>query len=408
LSTAFPAGTFGSKLEHFETTYLEYLQEARVRLEKCNQACYTWQYLYDGENPSYSCLGADIGNVSHMLNISVSDSSLPQREVKRSISSDIEERERIEVKKSDEIGKHKTIQINSSSCDSRVENSNFSSTEGAIVNSDIVNNEIPLRRSTASYRDTFSSDKELMLYLDESGSPVDKSASLEESVKCLDTLLSSVSASVSRTSTPRKDISHEATLDSDFGDENELSTVYFDCETSQNEGEDVFKSINETSYDIIDDPTKNKTNNGTEFEIVDSQIGSENGKSKENKSNNVTSFVDITTEQDQSVLKPKHQGKIGEPDIEKLDDDSLNIVDDHYKAQAKGGILVTKAADKDASQTSPEPKDASKGDKSVRFAGDSALAPNLLEVSSQSVLGVGMTSVKQSTTPNIGKNFDFV
>ncbi|XP_045203836.2 FHF complex subunit HOOK interacting protein 1B-like isoform X4 [Mercenaria mercenaria] len=405
VSTAFPPGTFGSKLEHFETTYLEYLQEARVRLKKCNQACRTWQYLYDGENPAPTCLGADVGNVSHVLNISVSDSNLHQRDVNRSSVSD-EERERHvtdSIKSGQirgQIGKHKIVQINASSCDSSVEHTDFNSSESAIARSDIEKNEILQKRNMASYRETFTSDKELMQFLDESGSPSDKSVSLEESVKCLDTLLSCVSASISRTSTPRKDLSNEATLDSNFGEENEMSTVYYDCETSQNEAEDVFKSINETSYDIIDDPTKSKINNATEFEIVDSQ--SLNNNNVSSKSKNMTSFVDITSEPDQSVLQPKNQERTNELDIEKLDDDALNIVDDHYKAQVKSGILVTKSIEKDATESSHEQKDLPKGDKSVRFAADASSAPNLLEFSSPSVLGVGMTSVRQSTTPNIG------
>lgn len=411
VNTAFPPGSFGSKLEHFETTFLEYLQEAHVRLEKCNQACRTWQYPYDGEIPPPTCLGLDIGNVSHVLNISMSDSSLQQREVNSIVVYEGREINSNANASSVEKQGSKTVQSNSNTCDSSLGN-DFQPTDSAIDN-DILKDDISLARDMASYRETFTSDKELMQFLDESGSPLDKSVSVEDSVKCLDTLMSSVSASFSRTSTPRKDLTRDGTLDTNFGDENEMSTVYYDCETSQNEGLDVFKSINETSYEIIEDPAKDKTNNASEFEILGSQTKIKTGDGTEfeivdtrnncnlsSKTNNVTSFIDITSGSENSVLKAKSQEEKTKPildDIEEVDD-SLNIVDDHYKALTKGGILVTKSGEKD--NESVEQKD--KGDKSVRFA-ETVSAPNLHELPSQSLLGVGMTSVKQSPTPNIGK-----
>ncbi|XP_033743484.1 FTS and Hook-interacting protein-like isoform X2 [Pecten maximus] len=47
-----PASSKGSKLEHFETNYNDYLQEARKSLENTCKACRCWTYPYDGENPS--------------------------------------------------------------------------------------------------------------------------------------------------------------------------------------------------------------------------------------------------------------------------------------------------------------------------------------------------------------------
>lgn len=49
--TAFPPGTFGSKLEHYETNYNDYLAEAKIMLQTCAEACQCWSFRFDGDNP---------------------------------------------------------------------------------------------------------------------------------------------------------------------------------------------------------------------------------------------------------------------------------------------------------------------------------------------------------------------
>ncbi|XP_060080031.1 FHF complex subunit HOOK-interacting protein 1B-like [Ylistrum balloti] len=51
-TTLSPASSKGSRLEHYETDYNEYLLEARKSLENTCKACRIWAYPYDGDNPS--------------------------------------------------------------------------------------------------------------------------------------------------------------------------------------------------------------------------------------------------------------------------------------------------------------------------------------------------------------------
>lgn len=391
---AFPPGSFGSRLEHFETTYLEYLHEAHVRLEKCTQACHSWQYPYDGKCPTPSSLDMDGTNVSYGLDLSVTFSE--QRETSSA---------RDEVTYIGEVEKHKSVQNDSIACDNRLENYTCNPVDSAIDNSDIMTDEIPKPINMASFRERYASQEEFMQFLEENNSPTDRSVSVEESVKCLDSLMSSVSASVSKTSTPRKGLNQERTLDTDFGDENEMSTVYYECETSQVEGDEVFKSINDTSYDIIDDPTKNKTTNTTEFEILHSEMKSLNNNNSIDKMQNVTSFIDISTPPENSVSKSEAESEETNIESSHVDTDkvgnAIHIVEDHYKTRIKSGILMKKLPSTGVDDSDSEQKDIPK-DKSVRFT-EPLSVQNVVEISARSMLGVGMTTVKPSTTPNIGE-----
>ena len=46
------APQWGSKLEHYETNYMDYLIAVRPQIVQCIHACYCWSAPYDGENPS--------------------------------------------------------------------------------------------------------------------------------------------------------------------------------------------------------------------------------------------------------------------------------------------------------------------------------------------------------------------
>ena len=51
-----PPGSLGTKLEHYETNYMEYLGSARAKVQGCCTACQCWCYPYDGDNPSADIL----------------------------------------------------------------------------------------------------------------------------------------------------------------------------------------------------------------------------------------------------------------------------------------------------------------------------------------------------------------
>lgn len=55
-SPSMPPGSLGTKLEHYETSYLEYLDSARIKVEDCVNACRCWCYPYDGDSPSAEIL----------------------------------------------------------------------------------------------------------------------------------------------------------------------------------------------------------------------------------------------------------------------------------------------------------------------------------------------------------------
>ena len=51
LGSTHAVNTFGSRLDHFETSYVEYLEYARQRITECGEACQCWSAAYDGDDP---------------------------------------------------------------------------------------------------------------------------------------------------------------------------------------------------------------------------------------------------------------------------------------------------------------------------------------------------------------------
>ena len=51
-----PPGSLGTKLEHYETSYMEYLESARAKVQDCTNACQCWCYPYDGDSPTVEIL----------------------------------------------------------------------------------------------------------------------------------------------------------------------------------------------------------------------------------------------------------------------------------------------------------------------------------------------------------------
>lgn len=63
--------SWGTKLEHFETSYMEYLGAAREKIEQCMGSCSTWTAPYDGDNPSPDSLSADTPDDSTLPDLDV-------------------------------------------------------------------------------------------------------------------------------------------------------------------------------------------------------------------------------------------------------------------------------------------------------------------------------------------------
>ncbi len=51
VSASLPSGLLGTRLEHYETNYMEYLEYARAKVQTCMEACSCWCYPYDGDSP---------------------------------------------------------------------------------------------------------------------------------------------------------------------------------------------------------------------------------------------------------------------------------------------------------------------------------------------------------------------
>ncbi|WAQ99642.1 F16A1-like protein [Mya arenaria] len=387
VNTAFPPGTFGSKLEDFETSYLEYLADAHLRVLKCSQACHSWQYPYDGDDPPFTSFDVDPSNQSIELSKDFTDSVSNKTDESKFASTDAENVSSLE--RTDGVENNSNVVPRS--CD----NSDFSIVDSAIVKTDIGDDDISLTYERASKRGRFTSDEDFITMLEESAIPQDKSANVEDSLKNLESVLTTVSQtmSISCTSTPRKDRS----LDGEsmvLGAEGEMSSVYFDCETSHADDSAAFKSIDDTSFDVIDDPTRQKTTNATEFEIVDTQITQSSNKTKaeqSSKPSDITSFIDISSAAQNS-------------DTEKLnsDTDSMEVSVHHFgteipkSLQPVSGILVTKATEEEK----VDGQTGTKGDKSVRFSETTQVQTI---GSAKLSFSIGLNpSVRGVGTPNIG------
>ena len=381
IKTAFPAGTFCSKLEHFETSYLEYLHDAHIMLQKCATACRVWLYPYDGEKPPTNILD----NLSIILqNTSdVSDDGDGVKDVTPSVV------EIVETSSSDKAIEQAT------SCDIPVQI--IGKRRGSAIddNDDDIKESENIAKDTASVQTNYMSEEEFVSFLDDSESPVDKSFTIDDSVKSLESILSSLSAkSISKTSTPRKDFSSDERKEksNEFLENGELSSVYFDCETSRDICDSDFKSANETSFEVIGETQeKIKTANVTEFEIVDIQVSAVEGKNETRPSKDSTPFINITTAKDN---KAKGDGNTAaERDLKDSAEDSIEKERVENYFPAGDGDSIRKSSLKSDNKSM-------KGDKSVRFAATTSVH-TAVDTSS---LNVGFSSkISSSNAPSVGE-----
>ena len=398
VSTGFPAGTFGSRLEDFETSYLEYLSEAHLRVQLCQRACVTWQHAYDGDDPTPdSSLGGGLtraGGGTSRGNVSTSTGG----EISPDVSGgDVSNLEPDPATDDTQLHTQDSTRHSLPPLMNNHDNSEFTIVDSAIVKMcryDSKEDNTSQVYNPATKRGRYTTEEEFISMLEESASPQEKSANVEESLKCLESLLSSYTQpmSISCTSTPRKDLSVDSMV---LGAEGDVSTVYYDCD-SHLDDTGAFTSANETSFDIIENMTS-KTKNTTEFEVVSSQSeqsNSEQSVSQSSKCPDRTSFVDISASGSPAP---------GEASLctERMnsDQEAMEVIVNHFSMEGQAAppplasILVSRPHG-----TAEE----TRADKSVRFS-ETTFAQHGSEAASTSSLQAGHKSAGKSlTTPNIG------
>lgn len=243
-NTAFPPGTFGSKLEHYETNYYDYLAEAKSQLESCAKACQRWVYPYDGQNPSMDAL-VDNGSESESMQISsVTETGLCNSGANSRMLEDVNGSNGGPLQRSSEVDE---VFLSDNSCQSSVPDLTYLLTS----------------YDSNSFMSSPEKIEDFIQYLDEVPTPPDLEKTFEESVNSLDSILSSL---CSRT---------------------ESSSVKSSNNTSVN--------LELSPQSIADDSTK-AIGDGTTFEVINStRDGVESDPSKGSPSQDTTSsFVEIS------------------------------------------------------------------------------------------------------------------
>lgn len=243
-NTAFPPGTFGSKLEHYETNYYDYLAEAKSQLESCAKACQRWVYPYDGQSPSMDAL-VDNGNESESMQISsVTETGLCNSGANSRMLEDMNGSNGGPLRRSSEVDE---VLIADNSCQLSVPDLTYLLTS----------------YDSNSFMSSPEKIEDFIHYLDEVPTPPDLEKTFEESVNSLDSILSSL---CSRT---------------------DSSSVKSSNNTSVN--------LELSPQSIADDSTK-AVGDGTTFEVINStRDGVESDPSKGSPSHDTTSsFVEIS------------------------------------------------------------------------------------------------------------------
>ncbi|KAK3575941.1 hypothetical protein CHS0354_001144 [Potamilus streckersoni] len=389
LKTNFPPGSDGSKLEHFETSYLEYLHEARTSVRNCVKACQKWSVPYDGENPAPDSI-MDLDEVfTSKSEISKTDGingcdDAKNRSYKGEItlgSSGLVEEVTNEVIKQSQDAETKakflniiyTAEINSEAQitdQKEYQTSNdaiFVQSKGGIYG--ISSGNVPVESRLDDI-------KVFLSFLDETDAPVDKNLTFEESLKSLDSVLSSVSALVpivSRTSTPRKELSHGSKSLTDFCDNNlDISAVAGNTDNTVDKNEKNFQdfSQNATPFQVKDNSkfceqlSKQEGLNRTDFEVLETP-----------------SLLNAGCDKRHSETKPDPSTFL------EISMSSIVNGTDNSKALPDTGSVEA------------ERKSYTSGEKSVRFSETSMQSSHNI---SKSVSGISVVAKMGSTQPNVG------
>lgn len=241
-STAFPLGTFGSKLEHFETNYHDYLADAKCQLESCAKACQRWVYPYNGQNPSMDAFVDNVNESESVQQDSVTEVGLCSSGANSKVSEYMTGSEASSLQRSLEADE---VFISDSSCQSSVPDLTYLLTS---YNSD----------------NSVSSPEQLedfIHYLDDVPTPPELEQTFEESLESLDSVLSSL---CSRTESSSVKLSN----------------------TSE---------VVETSKSSNPEESNKSSSDGTTFEVIDNTKELvEPEAPRESSSQDTTSFVEIS------------------------------------------------------------------------------------------------------------------
>nr|XP_022324300.1 FTS and Hook-interacting protein-like isoform X2 [Crassostrea virginica] len=241
-STAFPLGTFGSKLEHFETDYHDYLADAKCQLESCAKACQRWVYPYDGQNPSMDAFVDNVNESESVQQDSVTEVGLCSSGANSKVSEYMTGSEASSLQRSLQADE---VFISDSSCQSSVPDLTYLLTS---YNSD----------------NSVSSPEQLedfIHYLDDVPTPPELEQTFEESLESLDSVLSSL-----------------------------CSRTESSCVKLSNTSEVV-----ETSKSSNPEESNKSSSDGTTFEVIDNTKELvEPEAPRESSSQDTTSFVEIS------------------------------------------------------------------------------------------------------------------
>lgn len=241
-NTAFPPGTFGSKLEHYETNYYDYLAEAKSQLESCAKACQRWVYPYDGQSPSMDAL-VDNGNESESMQISsVTETGLCNSGANSRMLEDMNGSNGGPLRRSSEVDE---VLITDNSCQSSVPDLTYLLTS----------------YDSNSFMSSPEKIEDFIHYLDEVPTPPDLEKTFEESVNSLDSILSSL---CSRTDSSSVKSSNNTSVNLELSPQ----SIADDSMKAIGDGT-TFEVINSTRDGVESDPSKGIPSHDTTSSFVE-------------------------------------------------------------------------------------------------------------------------------------------
>lgn len=284
-STAFPPGTFGSKLEHYETNYYDYLEEARNQLENCAKASQCWAYPYDGQTPSMDALVDNVNESNSTQMTSLTDTGLCYGGANSRLVDDLSGSDGGPLPRSSEVDE---VFISDNSCQSSVPDLSY------------------ILRNFDSDSDISSAGglEDFIHYLDEVPTPPELEKTFEESLSSLDSVLSSLCSRTASGSVNLTDTSDSVTSSFTEGNQGESSKAKVDGTTfevinSTIEGEELKPCGNSPSQDTTSYVEISMSNFASDVNVQTAL----SSLPKRESVNSVDVVVNRKTSQDESVVK---------------------------------------------------------------------------------------------------------
>ncbi|XP_021344716.1 FTS and Hook-interacting protein-like isoform X2 [Mizuhopecten yessoensis] len=292
----------GSKLEHFETDYNDYLLEARKALGNTSRACKTWVYPYDGDMPSPTVF-TDLDTPSSPD--SVCDSSKNTTGLGDSVLDNTVGNNTTTGVLMLSHGNMSSTVFSDGSTPTGVTSPSITSRGTALVNRDfrsylaLIDMTSPdeerrtpfyqsevseiLRQYDSSRYDAWSGSEsedvsDFLSYLTEVGTPpeYEQDRTIEDSILSLDSVLSELCSGAS-----------DSHLSNPLGETSENSSVFRNSLESQQSDNQMFRTPRPVS----------QSNDGTTFDVIDSKVmhmSEEVSDRSEEQPQDATSFVEIT------------------------------------------------------------------------------------------------------------------